>query len=51
MSVKLTYRESSWPEEQSCLVVIGSYEVEHLDINAEGIEEYVLNEVDRELSS
>ena len=51
MSVKFTYREPEWPEDQSYLVVIGSYEVEHLDISAEGIEEYILDEVDCELSS
>ena len=50
MSVKPTYRESAWPEDQSCLVVIGGYQVEHIDISAEGIEEYILNEVDRKLS-
>ena len=50
MSVKFTYREPEWPEDQSYLVVIGSYEVEHLDISAEGIEEYILNEADRKLS-
>ena len=47
MSVKLTYRESAWPEDRSCLILIGSYEVEHIDISAEGIEEYVLSEASR----
>ena len=53
MDIMLTYRDSAWPEDQSCSIWIGSYELSSkLDTNtsAEAIEEYILNEVDRNCS-
>ena len=53
MDIMLTYRDSAWPEDQSCSILIGSYELSSkLDTNtsAEAIEEFILNEVDRKIS-
>ena len=51
VSIMLTYREPAWPEDRSCLVRIGSYELSaKIDTSAEAIEEYILNEVNRALS-
>ena len=47
VSVMLTYRESAWPEDQSCLIKIDSLYLSGLDTNAETIEEYILNEVSK----
>ncbi len=44
----LTYREPAWPEDRSCLIRIGSYELSaELDTSAEAIEAYILDEVER----
>lgn len=45
VSIMLTYREPAWPEEQSCFVRIGFYELStKIDTSAEAIQEYILNE-------
>ena len=47
MDIMLTYRDSAWPEDQSCSIWIGSYELSSkLDTNtsADAIEEYILSE-------
>lgn len=51
VSIMLTYKEPSWPEDRSCFIRIGSYELStKIDTSAEAIKEYILNEADRELS-
>ena len=48
VSIMLTYREPAWPEDQSCFVRIGFYELSTtIDTSAEAIQEYILNEVDK----
>ena len=51
VDVMLTYWEPAWPEDQSCFIRIGFYELlTKIGTSAETIEEYILNEVDRKLS-
>ena len=45
VTVMLTYREPTWPENQSCLIRIDSLYLRRLDTNTETIEKYILDEV------
>lgn len=47
VTVRLTYREPAWTKDQSCFIMIDSYELLDLDTDAESIQEYILNEVER----
>ena len=42
--VVLTYRERTWPENQSCLIRIDSFYLSGFDTNTETIEKYILDE-------
>ena len=45
VTVVLTYREPTWPENQSCLISINTlYFLSRLDTNTETIEKYILDE-------
>lgn len=45
VNIRFTYREPTWPEDQSCFIRIGSYELStKVDTSAEAIREYILNE-------
>ena len=51
VSIMLTYREPVWPEDRSCFIRIGFYELSaELDTSAEAIEAYILDEVERAYS-
>ena len=51
VSIMLTYREPTWPEDRSCFIRIGFYELStKLDTSAEAIEAYILDEVERACS-
>ena len=43
--IVLTYREPTWPENQSCLIRIDSFYLSGFDTNTETIEKYILDEV------
>lgn len=43
--IVLTYREPTWPENQSCLIRIDSFCLSGFDTNTETIEKYILDEV------
>ena len=45
VTVMLTYREPTWPENQSCLIRIDSFYLSGFDTNTETFEKYVLDEV------
>ena len=45
VTVMLTYREPTWPENQSCLIRIDSFYLGGFDTNNETFEKYVLDEV------
>lgn len=48
VSVMLTYREPAWPDDKSCFIRIGYYELStKVDTGAEAVKEYILNEVKR----
>ncbi len=47
VSIMLTYRESTWPEDQSCLIKMDSFYLSGFDTNAETIEKYILDEVSK----
>ena len=42
--IVLTYREPTWPENQSCLIRIDSFCLSGFDTNTETIEKYILDE-------
>lgn len=51
VTIMLIYREPTWPDDESCFIRIGYYELSAtVDTSAEAIKEYILNEVDRKLS-
>ena len=51
VTIVLIYREPTWPDDKSCFIRIGYYELSAtVDTSAEAIKEYILNEVDRKLS-
>ena len=45
--VVLTYREPTWPENQSCLIRIDSFYLSGFDTNTETFEKYILDEVSK----
>ena len=45
VTVMLTYREPTWPENQPCLIRIDSFYLSGFDTNTETIEKYILDEV------
>lgn len=47
VSVMLTYKEPTWPEDQSCLIRIDSFYLSGFDTNTETIEKYILDEVSK----
>lgn len=51
VTIMLIYSEPTWPDDESCFIRIGYYELSAMvDTSAEAIKEYILNEVDRKLS-
>ena len=47
VSIVLTYREPTWPENQSCLIRIDSFYLGGFDTNNETFEKYILDEVSK----
>lgn len=47
VTIRRTYREPTWPEDKSCFIMIDTYELPNLNTDAESIQKYILNEVER----